>query len=363
MNSAGYGFSSNSHLPVLNPQFIHANANAPHHDFSGMSPGFSFQNENVGNTLDNALQPASPVAAATPQPLLQSGLSNDFVCRWSGCNLPFGSLNELVGHVNLTHLRPPSLTSPQPSKKPRLNNSTLPLSCHWDDCHVYPNASMLPGPSAGLQPEIAFDLLSNHFFHDHLGLAVPPTHGLSHSELTNSTATNTLRALNNQGQPVEANSNATTMTQTHTDDKNTQEIQLADPTYATPEPSPSPDTTPSLCSGSSSASPPHDCSASTHTCHWQSCGESFLTCATLTEHLALAHVGSGRGHYDCHWGDCQRSGKQGFSSKQKIMRHLQAHTGHRPFLCKECGQHFSEAATLAQHMRRHTQESEYRALI
>jgi hypothetical protein len=33
------------------------------------------------------------------------------------------------------------------------------------------------------------------------------------------------------------------------------------------------------------------------------------------------------------------------------------HTGHKPFQCKLCKQHFSEAATLQQHMRRHTQES------
>jgi hypothetical protein len=35
----------------------------------------------------------------------------------------------------------------------------------------------------------------------------------------------------------------------------------------------------------------------------------------------------------------------------------QSHTGHRPFQCKMCQQNFSEAATLQQHMRRHTQES------
>ena len=38
----------------------------------------------------------------------------------------------------------------------------------------------------------------------------------------------------------------------------------------------------------------------------------------------------------------------------------QTHTGHRPFTCSECGQHFSEAATLAQHMRRHTRERPYK---
>jgi uncharacterized Zn-finger protein len=38
---------------------------------------------------------------------------------------------------------------------------------------------------------------------------------------------------------------------------------------------------------------------------------------------------------------------------------MQSHTGHRPFQCKTCGLHFSETATLQQHMRRHTQESMY----
>lgn len=36
---------------------------------------------------------------------------------------------------------------------------------------------------------------------------------------------------------------------------------------------------------------------------------------------------------------------------------FQSHTGHRPFQCQVCSQNFSEAATLQQHMRRHTQES------
>jgi hypothetical protein len=38
---------------------------------------------------------------------------------------------------------------------------------------------------------------------------------------------------------------------------------------------------------------------------------------------------------------------------------LQSHTGHRPFQCKVCKQNFSEAATLQQHMRRHTLESRW----
>jgi hypothetical protein len=38
------------------------------------------------------------------------------------------------------------------------------------------------------------------------------------------------------------------------------------------------------------------------------------------------------------------------------------HTGHKPFRCELCNQHFSEAATLQQHKRRHTHESKGRYL-
>jgi hypothetical protein len=94
-------------------------------------------------------------------------------------------------------------------------------------------------------------------------------------------------------------------------------------------------------------------------CKWDNCHSTFLSRADLTSHLSSAHVGSGKSHYDCLWEACKRNGDQhGFSSRQKICRHLQSHTGHRPFQCEVCKQNFSEAATLQQHMRRHTQESE-----
>ncbi|KDN42823.1 hypothetical protein RSAG8_06577, partial [Rhizoctonia solani AG-8 WAC10335] len=110
--------------------------------------------------------------------------------------------------------------------------------------------------------------------------------------------------------------------------------------------------------GKEKASPAPD--SQTHACRWTGCSESFPTCAALTDHLSSVHVGRGKASYDCHWADCNRHGeKNGFSSKQKVLRHLQSHTGHRPFRCEVCGLDFSEAATLQQHMRRHTQEKPY----
>ncbi|GAW08152.1 zinc finger protein 169 [Lentinula edodes] len=102
----------------------------------------------------------------------------------------------------------------------------------------------------------------------------------------------------------------------------------------------------------------HQCKGS-HMCRWNGCGLTFDSCDDLTTHLTQAHVGSGKPHYDCYWGECVRNGQSGFTSKQKICRHLQSHTGHRPFQCNLCHQNFSEAATLQQHMRRHTREKPY----
>lgn len=118
-----------------------------------------------------------------------------------------------------------------------------------------------------------------------------------------------------------------------------------------------------IINSTSDSSPDPSCTAASsnctsHPCLWSGCTLNFPTCTSLTHHLTTVHVGSGKAQYECRWLDCTRNGpEKGFGSKQKICRHLQSHTGHRPFQCSVCSQNFSEAATLQQHMRRHTQES------
>lgn len=96
-------------------------------------------------------------------------------------------------------------------------------------------------------------------------------------------------------------------------------------------------------------------------CQWPGCTvqEPFTSSAELMEHLSEVHVGRGQDKYACHWGQCGSGQGRMFSSRQKVLRHLQSHIGHRPFVCSVCGQGFSEAAPLAAHMRRHTDDSEY----
>ncbi|KAF7977128.1 hypothetical protein HWV62_4748 [Athelia sp. TMB] len=235
-------------------------------------------------------------------------------CMWGNCGATFYSLCDLVSHVNLQHLR---ASSDAPSDQ-LVPTALEPLSCHWKDCNVYPSSQSFPGPSTGSTLDSALAVLADHLLRDHLGMQVehaPPS-------------------------PA-----------------------VASPHLATPPISPVSTVGAHKCSGM-------------HACRWQGCAEAFTTCNDLTAHITNTHVGSGKSHYECHWEGCNRHDGQGFSSKQKICRHIQvrmlcpyppflmltawqSHTGHRPFQCKECQQYFSEAATLQQHMRRHTQEKPY----
>ncbi|GAA5976978.1 hypothetical protein JCM11641_002214 [Rhodosporidiobolus odoratus] len=127
-----------------------------------------------------------------------------------------------------------------------------------------------------------------------------------------------------------------------------------------------------------------------HRCKWRLCTLSFSTTSDLMTHLSEEHVGSGKGRYTCEWEGCERSttaccngGVEGgsekededeeewekkreeredkgvFRQRQKVVRHLQMHTGDRPHTCSVCGKSFSEGLTLTQHMRVHTLEKPY----
>lgn len=269
--------------------------------------------------------------STTPSPLLSASQHTPtasveaHACMWANCGLVFASLSELVGHVNLQHLRPPApvpapnITNPPflPPQDAQLFSSDSALSCHWGNCSMYPNLSSIPGSSSGPEVDQVINLLTTHLMQDHLGVNSPL---LGHPAVSS---------------PLPD--------------------QLTVPSVPSVSPVTSPTTTAQEpTSPATPRSTPGD-----HPCKWQSCGQIFASSDELTAHIASVHIGSGRAHYDCFWEGCSRNGDSGFSSKQKISRHLQSHTGHRPFQCQVCQQNFSEAATLQQHMRRHTHEKPY----
>ncbi|WFD05432.1 zinc-finger protein [Malassezia vespertilionis] len=98
-----------------------------------------------------------------------------------------------------------------------------------------------------------------------------------------------------------------------------------------------------------------------HPCGWEDCNESFDTHTELTDHLANQHVGCGRKEYECRWVGCKRAAEgRKFHQKQKVLRHIQTHTGDRPYVCPLCQKRFSEMNTLTQHIRIHTKERPYK---
>ncbi|KAH6915873.1 zinc finger protein [Coprinopsis sp. MPI-PUGE-AT-0042] len=270
-------------------------------------------------------------------------------CMWNNCNASFSTLAELVGHVNLVHLHPsgesesptqvpqqmPEVQQPPPPSLQSCEDFAASLSCLWHDC----------GTSVTAHPPVAqpsstpdgFTLLETHLFRDHLGLDMAHLAALRAKPPASSTAA----ASSNTLPPISTTTDAPMPTP-----------DLSDTASTFTDESRTAASRPSSRSPTIGAMDPHRC-------RWEGCDACFASCDDLTAHLNSVHVGSGKSKYECFWEGCNRNGTQWFSSKQKICRHLQSHTGHRPFQCTVCQQNFSEAATLQQHMRRHTQERPY----
>ncbi|KAJ3087213.1 zinc-finger protein [Quaeritorhiza haematococci] len=113
---------------------------------------------------------------------------------------------------------------------------------------------------------------------------------------------------------------------------------------------------PALSAGPSSSSIP---SLKPHGCWWLDCGTRFDTFDELTDHVSERHIGSGKSEYVCLWRGCDRGGKP-FAQRQKVMRHIQTHTGDKPYECELCHQRFSEQGIMTQHLRTHTGERPYK---
>ena len=281
------------------------------------------------------------------------------LCQWGGCNERFWTVEELVAHVNHSHLarknaadtvHTPAETSflpvteneakhaPQPHTAAEAQDAVNSLECLWKDCHQVPMPDKLEygtfsptteaqawkvGNAAQQNDKISLAILQ-HLLHDHLGQHSAPPLSLKGEHLAPSTTSAAAHAPGSLS--LSASSEGVAWSK-----KRKGSVSSA------------------LCSETEQLF-----------CRWEGCSCVFDTHAALTDHIETAHVGSGKAEYECRWVGCARHASgQKFSQKQKVLRHLQTHTGDRPFKCGQCGKRFSEQNTLAQHMRTHTLERPY----
>ncbi|WFD33691.1 zinc-finger protein [Malassezia cuniculi] len=260
--------------------------------------------------------PSTPVNAQAPQ---------TFVCQWGNCGMQVSSSEALIAHVNAVHL-PTSQVGTMAhellhsnniqhecASNPTLswndclallsNDNNVPytsLECPWGDCSHEPGAFHNYGV-----PDLLQHLLSAH-------LEIP-------QHLATGTNSSRLPAAEEKAQ---------------------QSPPLKSEEDCPCEP----------CEGKRQ-----------HPCGWMGCSESFDTHLELSNHITDVHVGSGKTEYVCGWKGCARAAEgRAFGQKQKLLRHIQTHTGYRPYVCTVCSKRFSEPSTLAQHMRTHTQERPYK---
>ena len=236
----------------------------------------------------------------------------EHTCLWNGCRSSFSSLAELVSHVNLSHLSVNLSEHSDPfapsSSCIRFSSEALGLSCQWDNCHEYSSA-----PSGGLAFDTALNSLTGHLLHDHLGLQGAPR---SHNAVTADDATiaSTISPIQDpdvEMQDRDQHSHPQSDKQDVPSNRNVKQCDVAE----------------KLSKDERSLSAEDKRSSSvldgTEKCCWGECGLWFASVDDLMSHLTTDHVGSGKNHYECFWSNCERSGKKGFSSKQKVCRHLQ----------------------------------------
>lgn len=219
-------------------------------------------------TTPSCASPTNSTAGLPSQPPVQR--TTPFACMWGHCEAKFASLTELVGHVNLEHLRPP-IHQKQEINSMDPTSVTTQMACQWSDCTAYPPHA-IPTSSTGDQASEILNFLTSHLLNDHLGI-------IGHNQT-----------------PVD-----TTVPSPRVSAENLRKVEY-----------------------------PAIPSADSIKCQWRSCGRSFDNNELLTQHLNHEHIGSGKAYYECYWDGCNRSGKYGFSSRQKICRHLQVNNACLP---------------------------------
>lgn len=298
--------------------------------------------------------PTWPAAMTPASTMHSSPVLPTHICHWQNCHRVFSSMPDLLGHVASDHLGAPGFTAPPPVQQPQqlaiptstpipdLDSLIFPsqtqaeadhlLSCLWDDCFPLPECTAtIPEACPTHQTHthntttgepFSPQTMLRHVLEEHLG--VP-------GEIIGWGPEDSIPSLPAVPAPKDAENKPNSNGHHH------HHLYLPTPSPSSPSPPP----------------------AKPLICLWPGCNQSsvFADASSLMWHLSEAHIGKGKETYICSWDGCGGPHGRLFRSRQKVLRHLQSHTGHRPFVCEVCEQAFSEAAPLAAHMRRHAQES------
>jgi len=281
--------------------------------YEGPSPSLSsLASPSETNSLPSTFNSPLPLPAYTPSLYLaQPPAPVVHTCLWNGCGSSLSSLEELITHVNLSHLRTYSSQILKPvadlSSYMCLGPDAPALSCQWDNCHEY---SSTPANSSSLRLD-ALNSLAGHLFHDHLGLQDGPG---DHNVTTANHAT-LVDVVLPAPVPDLARDAERRAEEQHSDNKH-QGMPLArnDENHK-----PENERCPTIAEIKTST----PAVGITEKCRWRGCELSFANVDDLMNHLTAVHVGSGKNHYECLWDGCERNGQNGFGSKQKVCRHLQ----------------------------------------
>ncbi|KAG8936435.1 zinc-finger protein [Tulasnella sp. 418] len=259
--------------------------------------------------------PHSDTRSQPQEPLVQERA----VCLWGACRDTFATHSELVAHVNYYHLEVP---------KSDLQSN---LFCRWADCQQ--QQSQIGASNAMREFDFSsLDELAQHLLTDHLGFSLngsmdpfvaalkQPAQALSPISIQEAPTTTELQVSQTCIPDSISNASADIRESTTCSSSSSPALQLSS-TFSSVAQSPSASPL-TGGSGDLNHAPIDDDVSTPVACLWAGCTETFRSLEALSAHVE-GHVGSGKGEYHCRWDDCDRHGDKAFSSKQKILRHLQ----------------------------------------